>query len=63
MSVDPIPKTDPANELEETAPPPADTKVVPAADLFEGKREILIEHAGVRYRLRLTRRNRLILQK
>jgi hemin uptake protein HemP len=28
-----------------------------------GRREILIEHEGVRYRLRITRRNKLILQK
>jgi hemin uptake protein HemP len=37
--------------------------VVDAAKLFQGQREIIIEHDGVRYRLRLTRRNKLILQK
>jgi hemin uptake protein HemP len=37
--------------------------VVDARVLFQGQREIWIEHAGVRYRLRITRRNRLILQK
>lgn len=38
--------------------------VVKARDLFVGGgREILIEHEGVRYRLRITRRNKLILQK
>ena len=31
--------------------------------LFGGLREIWIEHAGERYRLRITRRNKLILQK
>jgi hemin uptake protein HemP len=46
-------------------PPPAATSapVVKAEDLFRGRREIVIEHEGVRYRLRLTRRNKLILQK
>ena len=38
--------------------------VVDARELFVGgRREILIEHEGVRYRLRITRRNKLILQK
>jgi hemin uptake protein HemP len=37
--------------------------VVDARQLLRGQREIVIEHAGVRYRLRLTRRNKLILQK
>ena len=49
-------------------PPPADKSaepapVVVAENLFRGKREVLIEHEGVRYRLRITRRNKLILQK
>lgn len=38
-------------------------RVVAADELFKGSREICIEHAGVRYRLRITRRNKLILQK
>ena len=38
--------------------------VVDARELFAGgRREIVIEHEGVRYRLRITRRNKLILQK
>ena len=37
--------------------------VVDARLLFRGRREIVIEHAGVRYRLRITRRNKLRLQK
>jgi hemin uptake protein HemP len=45
-------------------PKPAEApRVVDARRLFEGQREIWIEHEGVRYRLRLTRRNKLILQK
>jgi hemin uptake protein HemP len=38
-------------------------KVVCARELFAGAREICIEHAGERYLLRITRRNKLILQK
>jgi hemin uptake protein HemP len=37
--------------------------VVEAQLLFAGQREVVIEHEGVRYRLRITRRNKLILQK
>ncbi len=44
-------------EGEGTAP------VVDARQLFRGTREVWIEHDGVRYRLRITRRNKLILQK
>jgi hemin uptake protein HemP len=38
-------------------------KVVPAEELFGEQREIWIELDGVRYRLRITRRGKLILQK
>lgn len=34
-----------------------------AEELFQGHREVCIEHDGKRYRLRITRRNKLILQK
>jgi hemin uptake protein HemP len=37
--------------------------VVDARQLLQGRKEVWIEHEGVRYRLRLTRRNKLILQK
>ena len=43
--------------------PEAEAKTIASANLFEGQREICIEHDGVRYRLRITRRNKLILQK
>ena len=43
--------------------PAGDSKVVTSWQLFHGEREIVIEHEGERYRLRITRRNRLILQK
>ena len=37
--------------------------MVPAEELFGDRREIWIELDGVRYRLRITRRGKLILQK
>jgi hemin uptake protein HemP len=44
-------------------PPSKAEVVVDAQKLFEGKREICLVLDGVRYRLRITRRNKLILQK
>ena len=38
-------------------------KTVASQDLFQGQTEIFIDHEGERYRLRITRRNKLILQK
>ena len=38
-------------------------RVLKAEDLFGGRREVWIELDGVRYRLRITRRGKLILQK
>jgi hemin uptake protein HemP len=38
-------------------------RVLDARQLFGSDKEVVIEHAGVRYRLRLTRRGRLILTK
>jgi hemin uptake protein HemP len=49
-------KTSPPSEN----PPP---RVWRAEELFAGDQEIWIEHSGVRYRLRITKRNRLLLQK
>lgn len=45
---------------EESAVP---TRVIPAEDLFGESREVWIDFHGERYRLRITRRNKLILQK
>lgn len=44
-------------------PPPDHRIVLNSNDLFCGQREIDLEHEGVCYRLRITRRNKLILQK
>ena len=38
-------------------------KVIQTKDLFGTEREICLEHDGERYRLRITRRGKLILQK
>ena len=48
---------------EEPEPRPEELPVVRVADWFGERREICLELDGVRYRLRITRRNRLILQK
>jgi hemin uptake protein HemP len=45
------------------ADPRPDDVVVQASQLFGERREVWIEHNGERYRLRITRRGKLILQK
>ncbi len=44
-------------------PEPVGERVLRAEDLFGDRREVWIELDGVRYRLRITRRGKLILQK
>lgn len=56
-------KPPPPSDEKELSPPAPEIRVVNADDLFRGEREIRIDHGGVCYRLRITRRNRLILQK
>lgn len=51
-------QSDPADAQSDESP-----KVINAQELFDGEREICIEHEGEMYRLRITRRNKLILQK
>ena len=41
------------------APP----RVISSAVLFNGANEVIIEHAGSQYRLKITRQNKLILNK
>ena len=36
---------------------------IPAEDLFQGANEVIVWHAGVPYRLRVTRNDKLILTK
>ena len=53
------PKPAPREPAGSTEPP----KVVRAEELFGEHREVWIDLDGVRYRLRITRRGKLILQK
>jgi hemin uptake protein HemP len=53
-------------EHDRDAPPDAEVNELPVikvAELFGDRREVCLELDGVRYRLRITRRNKLILQK
>ena len=52
----------PVEPVDEAEPQP-DTPVVDVTELFGERREICLDLDGVRYRLRITRRNKLILQK
>ncbi len=56
-----------ATNDDDRKPPEGDAdsspRVVSTQELFAGEREICIEHEGEKYRLRITRRNKLILQK
>jgi hemin uptake protein HemP len=57
--------------MSDDQPPPDDREpaeaehcpVIPAEQLFKDGREVWIDHHGERYKLRITRRGRLILQK
>ena len=51
------------NEKPPQQPDSVVSRTIRAEELFRGEREIWIEHEGIRYRLRITRRNKLILQK
>jgi hemin uptake protein HemP len=51
------------HEQDESAEHAEEPRVIDAGDLFQGAREIWLELDGIRYRLRITRRNKLILQK
>ena len=62
MTIPPKPHphdTQPSTSAEASAPP----RTIPSDELLKGMREVLIEHLGEYYRLRLTRNGKLILQK
>jgi hemin uptake protein HemP len=61
MKGPPMSEREPDEQPEEASDEPC--KVVRAEELFGENREIWIELDGVRYRLRITRRGKLILQK
>jgi hemin uptake protein HemP len=48
---------------EHTSGPASVLPVISAGTLFGKNRELLIEHAGSQYRLRITQNNKLILTK
>jgi len=60
-------QTSPANRDEneeiDVVEPGIPERVLRAEELFGPSREVWIDHDGVRYRLRITRRGKLILQK
>ena len=56
-------RTQPEPEPDDDDRPQQPPRVIDADALFQGDREIWLELDGVRYRLRITRRNKLILQK
>ena len=51
------------DDLRESHDAAEPARVLKAEELFGGDRELWIELDGVRYRLRITRRGKLILQK
>lgn len=51
-----------AKQRNETSRAPA-LRTLKASDLLAGQREIIIQHQGVSYRLRVTRNEKLILCK
>ena len=51
------------DDVEEPPPPADDRPVIRAETLFGDDREVWIDHQGERYKLRITRRGKLILQK
>ncbi|GIW81951.1 MAG: hypothetical protein KatS3mg105_3758 [Gemmatales bacterium] len=53
-------KRDPPSSQNSTKDQPP---VLNAKELFRGTREVLIDHDGVTYRLRITKHNKLILQR
>jgi hemin uptake protein HemP len=52
-----------AQPLPQDDEPQEQPRIIDAVELFQGDREVWIELQGVRYRLRITRRQKLILQK
>jgi hemin uptake protein HemP len=53
----------PEAEDQSACDPRSGERVLQTDELFGSSREIWIDHNGERYRLRITRRNKLILQK
>ena len=53
-----------ADQLSQAAPESTPTKAgIPTQHLFQGHQEIVIDHKGESYRLRITKNDKLILTK
>ena len=55
--------TEPVAPNTPPTPPDRPDRVIRSDDLFRGARQVLIEHGSERYRLIITRNDKLILQK
>lgn len=55
--------SEPLDDDEATGSEPSAVPVIAVTGWFGEHREVCLEFAGTRYRLRITRRNKLILQK
>lgn len=53
----------PVRNASATARDPAETPIIDVRELLAGGREAIIVHAGERYRLRVTAKDKLILTK
>lgn len=62
MTDDQEPRTPPADGAK-AMPPPHSVKLFRSQELFSGEKLVYIEHAGAIYRLQITSRGKLILQK
>lgn len=60
MDSSPADDNAPASSMRQPLTPPAR---VDSQQLFEGQRELIIQHQGEEYRLRITRHDKLILTK
>lgn len=57
-STNPLPPKDPPSLAHELA-----VRLVDSSELFRGQREVWIRHGAETYRIRITRNDKLILQK
>ncbi|MEJ2611926.1 MAG: hemin uptake protein HemP [Candidatus Thiodiazotropha sp.] len=57
-----LPNNDQTRQTNASRPPSAQIHF-DTHELFQGRQELLIQHAGQLYRLRITRQNKLILTK
>jgi hemin uptake protein HemP len=53
----------PPSDLKAEAPAPPEPQTVSSEELLGGRRQLIIQHGGERYRLLVTRSNKLILTK